>query len=74
MGLTCVAALTAEFPNGITKVRKCLCKVFLTLTGILLLFLTHPSLFLKELLQLFLLAGQLQLQVLTARQKALIVL
>lgn len=45
-----------------------------TLGEILLLPLTHPSLLLKELLQLLLLTGQLQLHVLTARQEALIVL
>ncbi len=51
------------------------CEYCIALWGkIFLPSLTHPSLFLKELFQLFLLTGQLQLHVLTARQKPLIVL
>lgn len=42
--------------------------------GTVLTGLTHSSLFLEQLLQLSLFAGQLQLQVLTPRQKPFIVL
>lgn len=46
----------------------------MALREILSLLLTHPPLLLKELFQLLLLTDQLQLHVLTARQKPLMVL
>lgn len=50
-------------------------KCFLTTEKpFILLHLTYPSLFLKQLFQLSLFTGKLQLQILTSRQKALIVL
>ncbi|TNN28378.1 hypothetical protein EYF80_061473 [Liparis tanakae] len=56
---------TAEFPEVISEVRKCV-NCFSESS--------HPFLFVNELLELRLLTAQLQLQVLTARQKALVVL